>query len=184
MYDIEKIKKDLESNLSEFRFDHSIRVADEAKKLAKYYKLDEEKAYITGLIHDIAKEFTDEENEKWVEKYKLPKELLLPEFRNIIHADIGAVVAKELYGLDEEVCNAIKYHTIGHFPMNLLDKIIFLSDKIGRKVSKPYIEEIRNLIYKDLDEALKIFLIKQKQNLENSGEKIHPITLELLNSLL
>ena len=97
--------------------------------------------------------------------YKLPKELLLPEFRNIIHADIGAVVAKELYGLDEEVCNAIKYHTIGHFPMNLLDKIIFLSDKIGRKVSKPYIEEIRNLIYKDLDEALKIFLIKQKQNL-------------------
>ena len=65
MYTIEQIKKDLKKYLSEIRYEHSILVAEEAKKLAKYYNENEEKAYIAGLVHDIAKEFSDEENEKW-----------------------------------------------------------------------------------------------------------------------
>lgn len=183
MYDIDKIKKDLKDNLSEFRYEHSIMVAEEAKKLAEHYNLDVEKAYVTGLVHDIAKEFSDEENKKWIDKYQLPKELLLPEFRNTIHADIGAVVVKEWYELDEEICNAIKYHTIGDISMTEFDKIIFLADKIARKVASPFIEKIRKLTYENLDEALKQFLIGQKEKIESSGGTFHPNTVELLRSL-
>lgn len=183
MYDIDKIKKDLKENLSEFRYEHSIMVAEEAKKLAEHYNLDVEKAYVTGLVHDIAKEFSDEENKKWIDKYQLPKELLLPEFRNTIHADIGAVVVKEWYELDEEICNAIKYHTIGDVSMTEFDKIIFLADKIARKVASPFIEKIRKLTYENLGEALKKFLIGQKEKIESSGGTFHPNTVELLRSL-
>lgn len=183
MYDIDKIKKDLKDNLSEFRYEHSIMVADEAKKLAEHYNLNVEKAYVTGLVHDIAKEFSDEENKKWIDKYQLPKELLLPEFRNTIHADIGAVVVKEWYGLDEEICNAIKYHTIGDISMTEFDKIIFMADKIARKVANPFIEKIRKLTYENLDEALKQFLVGQKEKIESSGGTFHPNTVELLRSL-
>lgn len=183
MYDIDKIKKDLKDNLSEFRYEHSIMVAEEAKKLAEHYNLDVEKAYVTGLVHDIAKEFSDEENKKWIDKYQLPKELLLPEFRNTIHADIGAVVVKEWYELDEEICNAIKYHTIGDISMTEFDKIIFMADKIARKVASPFIEKIRKLTYENLDEALKQFLIGQKEKIESSGGTFHPNTVELLRSL-
>ena len=132
MYNIEKIKEDLKKNLSEFRYEHSILVANEAQKLACHYNQDERKAYIAGLVHDIAKEFSDEENIEWIRKYNLSNELLLAEFKKIIHADIGAVVVKEWYGLDEEICNAVRYHTIGHVPMNWLDKIVFVADKIAR----------------------------------------------------
>lgn len=184
MYNIEQIKKDLESNLSQFRYEHSLLVAEEAKKLAFHYNFDEEKAYIAGLVHDIAKEFDDEENAKWIAKYNLSGDIFSPEFKNVIHANIGAVVVKEWYGFDEEICNAVCYHAIGNVPMGLLDKIIFVADKIARKVTNPIIEEEKTLAYQNIDAALALCLISQKSKLETLGMKMHPISLELLQSLI
>lgn len=53
MYNIEKIKNDIKNNLSEFRYEHSLLVATCALSLARHYNLDEDKAYVAGLIHDI-----------------------------------------------------------------------------------------------------------------------------------
>ena len=131
--DIETIKAELKNSLSPKRYNHSILVAEEAKKLAKHYHINEEKAYLTGLIHDIAKELTEEENIYWIKKGKLSKDLENKENINIKHADIGAVIAKEKYNLDDNICNAIKYHTIGNKNMDLLAKIIYIADKIGRE---------------------------------------------------
>lgn len=183
MYDIEQIKNDVKERISEFRYEHSMRVAEEARELAKHYNINEEKAYLAGIVHDIAKEFSNEENIKWVKKYNMPKELLELEYKNIIHSDIGAVVVKELYGLEDEVCNAIKYHTIGDISMSLFDKIIFIADKIGRKNINLEIEKIKKLAYQNIDEALKFYLINRKEKLESKGENFHPKALELLNSL-
>lgn len=180
---LEKIKDDLKNTLSQFRYEHSIRVAETARSLAEHYNIDAEKAYIAGVVHDIAKEFSNEENKKWIQKYNLPKELLDPKYKEIIHADIGAVVVKELYGFDNEICNAVKYHTIGNISMSLFDKIIFIADLIGRKISNPKIEEIRRLAYQNIDLAVKKSLINQKEILENKGEIFHPNSLELLKSL-
>lgn len=184
MYEIEKIRQDLKNNLSQFRYNHSIRVAEEAKKLAHHYCLNKEKAYIAGLIHDIAKEFTSKDNETWIKKYQLSPKWLSPEFQEIIHAEIGAVVAKEWYGVDEEIFNAVRYHTIGHVPMGWLDKIILIADKIARKIENPQIQEQRKLAYQNLDQALIYCLINQKEILEQKGKKLHPDSLKLLESLL
>ena len=183
MYNIEQIKKDLKNNLSEFRYKHSILVAEESKKLACHYNIDEEKAYISGLVHDIAKEFTDEENAKWIETYNLSGDICLPEYKNVIHSFIGAFVIKQLYGMDEEICNAVKYHTIGNIQMSKLEKIIFVADKIARKISNPIIDEERRLAYQNIDKALELCLKVQKSNLEKKGLRLHDTTLKLLKSL-
>lgn len=73
MYNTEKIKKDLKNNMSQSRYDHSLLVAQEAKLLARHYHIDEEKAYVAGLVHDIAKEFSEDDNKRWIEKYHLSK---------------------------------------------------------------------------------------------------------------
>ena len=52
---IEKIKKDLKNMLSEYRYNHSIGVMNKAIELAKIYGVDEDKAALAGLTHDIAK---------------------------------------------------------------------------------------------------------------------------------
>lgn len=184
MNKIEKIKEDLKSTLSDYRYEHSILVAQEAKKLANQYKVDEEKAYIAGLVHDIAKEFSDEENVLWIKKYELDNELLLLEYKKIIHADIGAVVVKEKYNLDEEISNAVLYHTIGSINMSLLDKIVYVSDKVARKTKSVELDKIREVAYEDIDEAIFLLLINQKNKLENKNQQMHPNSVKLLQNLI
>ena len=73
---VEEIKKDLESLLSEYRYNHCLRVGETAASLAKHYKINAEEAYLAGLTHDIAKEFTMEENEQFIKEHNLDENLL------------------------------------------------------------------------------------------------------------
>lgn len=184
MYNIYKFKKDLKKTVSEKRYEHSIFVATHARKLAELYGVDEEKAYVAGLLHDIAKEFSVDENREWVEKYNLSKELLKDDYLEIIHANIGAVVVKKWYNLDDEICNAICYHTIGNVPFTLFEKIIFISDKIGKKRNIQVFEEIKNLAYNfKIDDAIIMFLESEKKYLAAKDIQMESITLELLETL-
>lgn len=181
--DIKTIKEELKKTLSQKRYNHSILVAEEAKKLAKHYHINEEKAYLAGLIHDIAKELTEDENIYWIKKGKLSKNLENKENLNIKHADIGAVIAKEKYNLDDDICNAIKYHTIGNKNMDLLAKIIYIADKIGREKIPEALIPVKKLAYQDIDKALLYCLEKQKIRLKEKGIKMHDDTKELLKEL-
>lgn len=180
---IEEIKFKLKTLVNEKRYNHSLMVAEQAKELAKIYKIDEEKAYLVGLCHDIAKDFTYEENEKWIEKYNLNKDLLNKNYKPLIHSDIGALVVKEWYNFDDEMCNAIKCHTLGNNNMTTLEKIIFISDKIGRSHIPDDLIEVKDLAYKDLDKALLLFLKKQESYLKEDGKDLYPQTKELIKNL-
>lgn len=180
---IDQINEDLKNSLSPKRYNHSIMVAKEAKSLAKHYHINEDKAYLAGLIHDVAKELTEEENIYWVEKGKLSKNLENKENLNIKHDDIGAVIAKEKYNLDDDICNAIKYHTIGNKNMDLLAKIIYIADKIGREKIPEALKPVKELAYQNINKALLYCLEKQKIRLKEKGIKIHDDTEELLKEL-
>lgn len=181
MLSIEKIKLDLESKLSKYRFEHSVRVAEEAKKLAMYYGVNEENAYMAGILHDIAKEYDDEKNSYLINKYNLPTELL--NNKKICHAMVGAIVAQELYDVSDEVAQAIKYHTIGNINMTMLDKIVFVADKIDSGKNYLGIEEERELAYKDIDEALLKCINNNREVLKQKGMSLHKDTEELLEFL-
>ncbi len=165
MRDIQKIKTDLKKSLSPKRYEHSLLVAEEAKSLASQYHVDPEKAYITALLHDNAKDLSDKEIRKWFEIGKLPKELLEEDYKELLHADISAVIARCVYHLKEDEVEAISAHTIGHIPMTILDKIVFLADKIGRKNLNPDMKKVKDMAYQDLDKALIIFLKQQRKYL-------------------
>lgn len=180
---VNKIKKDLKKNLSDYRYCHSLRVADEAKKLALVYGVDSDKAYVAGLVHDIAKEFSEEENLVWIKKYNLDEKMLYSEFRRTIHSEIGALVVRELYNLDLDIVLAVKYHTVGNINMDLLAKIVFVADKIESSKDYPGILEERILAYKDIDKALFLCLDNQRKKKELECKKVHPDSLEILNYL-
>ncbi len=183
MYNIDEIKKYLKQNLSEFRYNHSLMVADEAKKLAEHYNVNSEKAYVAGLVHDIAKEFSDEENLQCIQKYNLSETLLDESIKPIIHADIGAEFIQDMYNFDDEICNSVRYHAIGNFPMTMLEKIIFVADKIARKNPDELLKKEQKLAYTDLDLVLLMCLEYSKNKLEKYGKSLQPVTLKLLQSL-
>lgn len=180
---VEKIKVDLKESLSEKRYLHCLRVGEEAQKLARIYGYDEAKAYVAGILHDIAKEFSDLENARLVRKYQLEEELLKPEYRRILHARVGADVVRERYGLDEDICHAIYCHTTGEIEMNLLDKIIFVADKIEPGKSYEGIEEERALAYQNITAAMILCIRNNHQKLIREGKVIYPKSLEVLKKL-
>ena len=180
MYDIKQIKLDLKNILSDYRYQHSLMVANEAKKLANYYKIDSNKAYVAGLLHDIAKEFSEEENEKYIKKYNIDSKYTSIDLRAAIHSYIGAYYAYEKYNIDLDIMHSIMYHTLGSPNMNNFDKIILISDKLGRN-NKDY--ELEKLAYDNLDKAIIYIFEKQKNKLKEKGKDLHEDSLMLLNKL-
>ena len=124
LYFINKIR----GYIKESRFIHSLSVAHLAYRLAKKHNMDYQKAYIAGILHDIAKGVDKNESLDLMKKY-------YPDFVDIgafaYHQFIGAKIAKEDFGVvDEEILNAIMYHTTGRKGMSSLEKLIYAVDKI------------------------------------------------------
>ena len=93
------------------------------------------------------------------------------------------IFIKEKYNLDDNICNAIKYHTIGNKNMDLLAKIIYIADKIGREKIPEALKPVKELAYQNINKALLYCLEKQKIRLKEKGIKIHDDTEELLKEL-
>ena len=182
-YEREMIKEKLKTLVKPGRYKHCLLVASFAEKLAKIYGLDSEKCYLAGLAHDIAKNFSYEENKFWVEKYGLSLSLLDDNYSKMVHADVGALVVKEWFNFDDDMYAAVKYHTIGNRKMTTFEKIIFIADKVGRVDLNSDLKEVKELATKDLDLAILLFLEKQEIILKNIGRGLHPETVQLINNL-
>ena len=183
MYDAEIIKNKVKELVNERRYEHCLLTGEVAKELAKHYGYDENIAYVTGIAHDIAKDFSDEENEMWIHKYNLDDSLLDESYRKMVHADIGALVCKEWFNFSDEMCNAIKYHTVANEEMSLLSKIIFIADKVGRKDIPEDIKDLKEIAFRDIDEAMVVFLEKERVMLNNNGRDLLEGAIKLLEKL-
>lgn len=154
MQSIDEIKNWLKENLSEVRFQHTIGVAETARLLGKKWGVDEDRAFLAGLIHDCAKEVLRSDAIALLKESGYNPddvELLAPA---LLHAPLGRVFAKNIFGIqDEEVLMAVRYHTTGRAGMSLLEKIIYVADFVepNRKISEA--DELRSLAYENLDMA-------------------------------
>ena len=124
LYFISKIK----GYIKESRYIHSLSVAHLAYTIAKKQHLDYQKAYIAGILHDIAKGVDKNESLALMKQY-YPEYLDIGEYA--YHQFLGEMIAKRDFNIeDEEELSAIKYHTTGRKDMCWLEKLIYASDKI------------------------------------------------------
>lgn len=176
--DILKIKKTLEKELDNKRFEHSIGVAYTAAALAMRYDANVDQAYLAGLLHDCAKSVSDDKKIALCEKNHL--KITETEYKNpsLLHAKAGSVLAaKEFHISDNDILSAIEYHTTGKPCMNTLEKIIFIADYIepGRKQA-PNLDIIRNLSFVDLDRSLLMIFEDTLNYLKSSNKEIDNTT--------
>ncbi len=182
--DTQSIEK-LKSMLDEKRFIHSVGVAEMAEKLAQKYGADTEKAYIAGFLHDCAK--------------NIPQETVLDRCREanieiheswlidtgLVHPYLGEYIAKTEFGVsDTEILEAIRYHTTGHEDMPLLTKIIYLADMIEVNRTIAGVEQMRELAFSDLDEAVLKSLDSTIRHIINRGGVIDCDTVFCRNHLI
>jgi len=179
--DVRKLTKAMEETLSGKRFQHTLGVAYTAAAMAMKYEVDVKKALIAGLLHDCAKCVSDEKLLKLSEKENI--EVTDVERRNpyLLHAKVGAMLATKEYGIDdEEILDAITYHTTGRPGMTDLEKIVFVADYVepGRDKA-PNLAKVRKLAFEDLDETVRKILkdtLKYLEEEKGSDFEIDPMT--------
>ncbi len=180
----ETIKNDIKQLLSEERYEHSIRTSIKAVELAKRWNENEKIAEITALAHDMAKEMTKEQYIEYAKKHEinLSKEDILIGVN--LHGIIAAKMCKEKYGFSEEMCSAISYHTTGRVNMTLLDKIIYVADKIEDGREYEGIEELRKLAFIDLDEVILQIINYNIQKSIKQEKYIHSLSVMARNEIM
>ncbi len=175
---IKDLKKDLKKEMDDSRFEHTMGVMYTCGALAMRYGYDLEKAMLAGLMHDCAKCMPNAKKLKMAEKHHL--EITELERKNpfMLHAKLGAFLARKKYDIeDEEILNAIRWHTTGRPEMTLLDKIVYIADYIEPKRDKaPHLPMIRQKAFVDLDEALVMILRDTLGYLGDSPEHVDSMT--------
>lgn len=177
--------------MSDKRYSHSLGCAIRARELAKLYNLDENKAYLAGLVHDCAKNFSDDELLKII-KTEIKEGFDETELKNpkTYHAIAGAYFVTKYFEIDDpEIISAVRNHTVGSVDMTLFDKIIFLADKIEpNQREEKYIKKIMKLIethkgLKGLDFALFKCYRETIKSLVKRKLYICPATIDVYNIL-
>jgi predicted HD superfamily hydrolase involved in NAD metabolism len=166
------------------RWQHTLGVMSESVRLAKRYGGDPDKAELAALLHDMCKAWPIEEQRRVIEENRLDTDVLDHE-KELWHAHAGAQEAKLRFGIDdEEVLDAIRYHTSGRVGMTLLDKIVCLADYIEPGRDFPEVNKIRKLAEHSLEEALVAGYNSTIALLLDRGKNIYPLTVAARNGLL
>ncbi|GGP12552.1 bis(5'-nucleosyl)-tetraphosphatase (symmetrical) YqeK [Oceanobacillus neutriphilus] len=152
--DIDNLKADLKERLTEARYEHTLRVTDTAIVLAETFHESVEKAKIAALFHDYCKYDSLEEMKKIIETNSKLPDLLLSFHHELWHGPVASVQIEEKYAVtDQEIKDAIFFHTTGRANMTKLDKIIFLADYIEPGRSFPGLDDVRAAAKTDLTKA-------------------------------
>lgn len=181
----ERIIELIRSKLELRRFQHSLNVAESALYLAEKYGYDTQKAYTAGLLHDVMKNSSPEEQlavitEAGIEL--LPEELAN---RKLWHAIAGAAYIRTVMGIDDrEIYRAVRYHTTGRAGMTLLEKIVYLADYISAERNYNGVDDMRRLCDESMDEAILYALEFGIPDLVKKGSVIHPDSVDLYNEVI
>lgn len=178
----QKIIEYIEKNLKEKRVKHTYSVVKEAIKLAEHYGADKEKAELAALFHDMYRSTPVPVLNMYIRQLDLPKNIT--DNPNLSHGKIAAVIMKRDYGIeDEDILNAVAFHTTGRAGMSLLEKVIFLADAIEEGRNYPTVEETRRLAYVDIDKACISSLERTVEYIKGIGEYLDPDTINAINDL-
>jgi predicted HD superfamily hydrolase involved in NAD metabolism len=180
----EQALQKVRDQLTEHRYQHTIGVMETAIVLAERFGADPRKAELAAIFHDYAKFRAKEEMRQIIVEQNMPAELL--EYNSELwHAPVGAYLAEIEAGVtDQEVLDAIRYHTSGRIGMTLLDKIIYLADYIEPGRHFPGVEEVREMASEDLDKALIQSMKNTIQFLLRKNQPVFPDTFNAYNSII
>ena len=169
--------------LTKKRLKHTEGVRDTALELCEIYNVDKDKAEIASICHDIFRGKTNDEINELVFKWNLDSDRYLNN-PNLAHGKLAkCFVQKELGIDDEDILNAVSYHTTGRKNMSILEKIVFIADAIEPGRDYPGVEEIRNVVAKDIDHACLLSLRNTVNHLLEQGKKKEEIDIDTLEAI-
>lgn len=177
-YNLKKMQKKVKKYMDEDRYAHTLGVMYMCAALAMAHGEDLMSAQVAGLLHDCAKCMPNDKKLRICEKNKI--EVSQAEAKNpfLLHAKLGAYLAKKKYGVEEEdLLNAIRYHTTGRADMSRLEKIVYIADYIEPLRSKAKnLSLVRETAFRDLDQTMYLILHDTLEYLDETADVLDPMT--------
>lgn len=166
------------SYLKHKRIPHVLGTEQEAIRLAERYGADVEKARAAALLHDCTKKLDMPAQLALCEQYGIELDELEQKALKLLHSKTGAAIARDVFGVDDDIYSAIWYHTTGHAHMTKLEKIIYLADYIEPSRDFPGVDTLRKVCYEDLDKGLLLGLEMTIEEMTAMGNPVHRATVE------
>ena len=166
---------------------HIHRVVEIARELAVCHGINQEQAALAALAHDVARAMTDGELLRRAAGMGLPIGVVDRRVPILLHGPVGAEILQQEAGLtDISIYKAVYWHTTANPDLDELGKVVFIADKLdpAKIDSYPYLPQIRQMAFQDLDGAILHFLTRQAMDRLNRGELVHPMMVETRNALL
>ncbi len=176
--------KVLKEKLDDYRYNHCLAVAKQALYLAEKYGANKEDAYVAGLLHDITKNESYENQLRFIKDCGIILDDVLKNSPKLLHAVTGALFVEKNFNIhNKEILNAIRYHTTGKADMTLLEKIVYIADYTSADRNYPDVDVVRGLVEKSLDSAILYALSYTIKNLVDKQCAVHIDTLNAYNYL-
>lgn len=172
-----EIQKILIKKMDPKRYEHTLGVVYTSASLCMQHGIDVERGMYAGILHDCAKVYKGKEQYELCKEYHLKLTQVEEENFALLHAKLGAYLAKNIYGInDEEILSSILYHTTGKPNMTTLEKIVYIADYIEPHRELPMVRELRYLAFQNLDKALYQILEMSLEHLTSTGKVIDDMT--------
>lgn len=174
----------LRERLKPQRFEHSLCVAVEAERLAVKYGADPDKAYLAGLLHDITKNDTADEQLQLFSKFGIILSDIEKSSEKLWHAISGAAYIEHILGIkDTDIISAVKCHTTAKKGMSLLEKVLYIADYTSIERRYDGVEKMRELTEISLDKAMEFALSFTVSDLAERYLPIHTDTIDAYNEI-
>lgn len=160
------------------RIPHVEGCAKEAVRLAQRWGADTYEAEAAGILHDITKKCTVDEQLLLFDKYGMIPNMSMVGTDKILHQITGAAVAYGEFGVSPAIRDAIRWHTTGRADMSLLEKIIYLADYIEPTRDFDGVERLRELSYTEIDAAMELGLRMTIEDLEAKGAPVSDVSAQ------
>jgi len=168
--------------------EHVGRVVAEADRLAAGFgDVNREQVELAAWGHDIARALSRQELLARARGFGLEVSPVEAEAPILLHGPVGAEILRREYGVDDpEVLAAARFHSTGRTGMSLLEKVIFVADKIepGKVRARPALARVRELAERDLDAAILEYLEQMLAMAREEGWSLHPQAVAARNELL
>lgn len=177
---MEELEAEVVALLNPNRVAHVLGCRDCAIELARLYGENETDAARAGLLHDITKAIDGPLQLTLCAEYGMILDTFSRKYPKTLHALTGSLVARRIFGENENVVSAICHHTTGRGDMTLLEKIIYVADYMEPCRNFPGVEELRRLAFVDIDRALKLGLEMTLEHLARQGSEVSPESRQAL----
>ncbi len=181
---VQRIDAHNRAHLSQKRYDHVMSVARYATYLSSFHGIDAYDAYVGAIAHDCTKYLDDAGQLEYFEKNNISlsdSDRLSPK---IWHQISGAHFARHTLGIEnDDIINAVRYHTTGRAGMSPLEKLVCLADSIEPTRDYDGVENMRKVAKTSLDRALLLSFDRLVEYVKIRGLNMNETTLEARDNL-